>query len=142
MPWRKGPFRFFGLEVDAEWRSDMKWDRLHPHLGTLDGEEVLDVGCGNGYFGWRMLDQGAAYVLGIDPSVRFLVQFLAVQAYLEDTRIDLLPLRSEDLPADMACFDTVFSMGVIYHRRNPGRSPGGIDVIRPPGWAAWSWRPW
>ena len=24
-PWRKGPFDFFGVTVDAEWRSDWKW---------------------------------------------------------------------------------------------------------------------
>ena len=118
-PWRKGPFRLFDIELDAEWRSDMKWDRVMPHLDSLRGQSVLDVGCGNGYFCWRILDQGAAYVMGIDPSIRFLFQFLAVQKYIQHPDIDLLPLRSEDMPGDMACFDTVFSMGVIYHRRHP-----------------------
>jgi tRNA (mo5U34)-methyltransferase len=31
----------------------------------------------------------------------------------------VLPLGIEDLPAGTSCFDSVFSMGVLYHRRNP-----------------------
>ena len=28
MPWRKGPFHLLGIDIDAEWRSDLKWQRL------------------------------------------------------------------------------------------------------------------
>ena len=56
-PWRKGPFDLFGVRIDAEWRSDLKWRRVAPAV-DLGGAEVLDVGCGNGYFGWRMLQAG------------------------------------------------------------------------------------
>ena len=44
-PWRKGPFNLFGIDVDSEWRSDMKWDRIAPHLPSLKGQCVLDIGC-------------------------------------------------------------------------------------------------
>ena len=33
--------------------------------------------------------------------------------------IDLLPLGIEHMPTKMAAFDTVFSMGILYHRRSP-----------------------
>jgi tRNA (mo5U34)-methyltransferase len=33
--------------------------------------------------------------------------------------VQLLPLGIEDLPANLQAFDTVFSMGVFYHRRSP-----------------------
>ncbi|MEM7359824.1 MAG: tRNA 5-methoxyuridine(34)/uridine 5-oxyacetic acid(34) synthase CmoB [Pseudomonadota bacterium] len=118
-PWRKGPYQFFSSFVDTEWRSDWKWQRLQPHISDLSGRIVLDVGCGTGYHCWRMLGAGADYVLGIDPSMRFLVQYLAAQKYLRDRRFDFLPVGIEDMPTDMAMFDSVFSMGVIYHRRNP-----------------------
>lgn len=118
-PWRKGPYELFGLHIDSEWRSDWKWDRLAAHLPNLIGQNVLDVGCGNGYHCWRMLGCGASYVLGIDPSVKFLIQHHAINRYARETRFDLLPLASEHLPEDLAYFDTVFSMGVIYHRRRP-----------------------
>ena len=118
-PWRKGPYQIFNVFIDTEWRSDWKWQRIVPHITSLSGRRVLDVGCGSGYHGWRMLGDGAEYVLGIDPSMRFLVQFMAVQRYAADARFDFLPLGIEDMPSDMPLFDSVFSMGVLYHRRNP-----------------------
>ncbi len=119
MPWRKGPFDFFGIPIDTEWRSDWKWDRVAPHLANLEGRRVLDVGCGSGYHCWRMLGAGARRVIGIDPGLLFLFQFLSVKRYLADAPVDLLPVRMEDLPAKLETFDTTFSMGVLYHRRSP-----------------------
>lgn len=118
-PWRKGPFSLFGIPVDSEWRSDLKWARVARATAPLAGRRVLDVGCGNGYYAWRMLGEGAAFVLGVDPAVRCLAQFRACKRFLPDAAALLLPLGSEDLPPETACFDTVLSMGVLYHRRDP-----------------------
>lgn len=118
-PWRKGPYYLHGIHIDTEWRSDWKWDRLLPHISDLTNRTVLDVGCGNGYHMWRMLGAGARQVYGIDPSELFLIQFEAVRALMgNDQRINLLPLGIEQLP-ELEAFDTVFSMGVLYHRRSP-----------------------
>ncbi len=119
IPWRKGPFQIAGVHVDSEWRSDLKWNRVLPELGSLERRRVLDVGCGNGYYAWRMLAQNPEFVLGIEPSVLFNLQFLALQKYLQRPDIALLPLGVEDMPADLEWFDTVFSMGVLYHRKSP-----------------------
>ncbi|MDH3543906.1 MAG: tRNA 5-methoxyuridine(34)/uridine 5-oxyacetic acid(34) synthase CmoB [Desulfuromonadales bacterium] len=118
-PWRKGPYNLFGVDVDTEWRSDWKWDRVQPHIQSLKGRKILDIGCGNGYHGWRMLGEGADLVLGIDPTLLSVMQFHVVQRYLVGKNHYVLPLGIEDVPADLACFDTVFSMGVLYHRRSP-----------------------
>jgi len=120
-PWRKGPFELFGIHIDTEWRSDWKWDRIAPHLSDLRNRTVLDVGCGNGYHCWRSLGAGAKAVIGIDPSQKFLAQFAIVKKYLGDHPVHLLPLGIEDMPSDMGKdgFDTVFSMGVLYHRKSP-----------------------
>jgi len=118
-PWRKGPFDFFGITIDTEWRSDWKWNRLKEHIESLQGKTVLDVGCGSGYHCWRMRGAGADTVIGIDPGPLFVVQFHAAQKYIQDKQVQVLPLRMEDLPANMQAFDTVFSMGLLYHRRSP-----------------------
>ncbi|MCZ4371100.1 tRNA 5-methoxyuridine(34)/uridine 5-oxyacetic acid(34) synthase CmoB [Vibrio diazotrophicus] len=118
-PWRKGPYHLHGIHIDTEWRSDWKWDRLLPHISPLKNRSVLDVGCGNGYHMWRMLGEGAHQVIGIDPSELFLVQFEAVRKLMGDNqKVHLLPLGIEQLP-ELKAFDTVFSMGVLYHRRSP-----------------------
>ena len=75
MPWRKGPYQFADILVDSEWRSQLKWERVLPHLASLEKRRVLDIGCGNGYHCWRMLDQSPQLVLGIEPSVLFNLQF-------------------------------------------------------------------
>ncbi|MCX8574822.1 MULTISPECIES: tRNA 5-methoxyuridine(34)/uridine 5-oxyacetic acid(34) synthase CmoB [unclassified Gilliamella] len=119
MPWRKGPFHFYGIDIDTEWRSDWKWERLIHHIDNLEGKLVLDVGCNSGYHLWRMIGAGAKLAVGIDPMALYLCQFEAVRKLLgDDKRAHLLPLGIEELPK-LNAFDTVFSMGVLYHRRSP-----------------------
>jgi len=117
-PWRKGPYHIHGLHIDTEWRSDFKWDRLAEHISDLSGKYVLDIGCGSGYHLWRMRGAGAKFVVGIDPTQLFLMQFNAVKHFINDDQVHLLPLGVEQLP-ELKAFDTVFAMGVLYHRRSP-----------------------
>ncbi|MDT4330303.1 tRNA 5-methoxyuridine(34)/uridine 5-oxyacetic acid(34) synthase CmoB [Methylomonas sp. MV1] len=119
-PWRKGPYRLFGIEIDTEWRSDWKWCRVKDAIAPLRNRLVLDVGCGNGYYAWRMWGAGARMVIGIDPTLLSVMQFQAVRRlHGGDAPVFVLPLGIEDVPADLGIFDTVFSMGVLYHRRSP-----------------------
>ena len=118
-PWRKGPFSLFGVDIETEWRSDFKWERLADAISPLQGRRVLDVGCGSGYHCWRMRGAGASEVIGIDPTPLFVLQFKAIQKYLDDSAVHVLPLTLEQLPPKLHAFDTVFSMGVLYHRRSP-----------------------
>ncbi len=117
MPWRKGPFQFSESFVDTEWRSDFKWDRVSQHL-DLTHKNILDVGCGNGYYGYRMLGKGAKSVIGVDPNWLFLYQYLSVRKYLPTAPIWQLPMTLEEMPQELECFDMTFSMGVFYHRRS------------------------
>lgn len=119
MPWRKGPYHLHGVHIDTEWRSDFKWQRVLPHLAPLKDRTILDVGCGNGYHMWRMVGEDAQMVVGIDPTELFLCQFEAVRQLLgNDRRANLIPLGLEQMQP-LAAFDTVFSMGVLYHRKSP-----------------------
>lgn len=137
-PWRKGPFEIFGLPIDTEWRSCLKWDRLAPHVEFRE-RRVLDVGCGNGYYGWRMLQAGASLVLGFDPFLLFLMQFEVVRRYAAPAVAHyVLPLTDEAIPARLNAFDVTLSMGVLYHRTSPidhlqslchSLRPGGTLVL-------------
>ncbi len=129
-PWRKGPYALFGVDIDTEWHSDWKWQRIQPHIAPLKNRSVLDVGCGNGYHMWRMLGEGARLVIGADPSQFFLVQFHTIKHFVlsqdnvQNLPIHIVPFKSEELPAFTQAykglgFDTVFSMGVLYHRLSP-----------------------
>ena len=134
-PWRKGPFELFGTHIDTEWRSEMKWDRLLPHIHSLQNRLILDVGCGNGYHCWRMLGAGAQRVIGIDPSVKCICQFQAIKGFTGDALpIDVLPLGIQQMPDKLQGFDSVFSMGVLYHRKSPMDHLQALrDLLRPGG---------
>ena len=131
-PWRKGPLQLAGVTIDTEWRSDWKWSRIAPHV-DLGGHRVLDIGCGNGYFGWRMLDAGAELVIGVDPTWVFVMQWLACRHFAGDLANFVLPLGIEDLPGQEVAFDSVFSMGVLYHRRDPAHHLARLHSLLKPG---------
>ncbi len=134
-PWRKGPYFMHGVHIDTEWRSDWKWDRVLPHLSPLAGRRIIDIGCGNGYHGWRMAGEGAKLVVGVDPQTLFNFQFWAMRKFIgEDFPMWVVPLGIQDLPEDLTGFDTIFSMGVLYHRKDPHEHINQLkQLIRPGG---------
>ncbi len=133
MPWRKGPFKLGPITIDTEWRSSWKWNRLAEHITPLEGRDVLDVGCGNGYHLWRMHEAGAKLALGVEPSPLFNCQFKAIQRYATTPSVMMLPLTFEQFPVTQA-FDSVFSMGVLYHRREPSEHLQSLrDALKPGG---------
>lgn len=102
-----------------------------------------------------MLAAGAKLVVGIDPTIVFVMQWLAMQKLSPGLNNFVLPMGIEDLPSDTRGFDRVFSMGVLYHRRRPVEhleqlkqltrpggcivletlvlEGGGNEVLKPPG---------
>ena len=119
VPWRKGPFMIQDIFIDAEWQSNMKWERVLDLNIELKGKNILDVGSGNGYYGFRMLGKGAEFVVCLEPNVSHLTQFLVLNHFIKSDRIKMVPRRIEEISFLDKCFDLVFSMGVLYHQRNP-----------------------
>ncbi len=117
-PWRKGPLQFGSTIIETEWRSDWKWERIKKQDIDLNEKFILDIGAGNGYYLFRMLEAGAKVALGVDPTILFNYQFAAMQKVSSKNNAFLLPLRSEHLPA-FEIFDVVACLGVLYHRRSP-----------------------
>lgn len=118
-PWRKGPFEVFGISIDSEWRSDVKWDRVCGHLKPLKDRHILDIGSSSGYYMFRMLQHHPAMIMGIEPYTNYYYQFMLLNTIADIKNIFTLPLRFEDiLPLDKK-FNTIFCMGILYHRKSP-----------------------
>ena len=119
IPWRKGPFEIGDISIDAEWRSNLKWERFLELNIELSGKTILDVGSGNGYYGVRMLGQGVDSVVCLEPNLSHLTQFIAINNFAKSEQIRMIPKRIEELTFTDECFDLIFSMGVLYHHREP-----------------------
>jgi len=124
MPWRKGPFSVFGIDIDAEWRSQRKWQRLLPMLPDLQDKIIADIGCNNGYYMFRMSPSRPRLVLGLEPSMQHYFCFKALNGMAGQKALHNDLLGVEHLPLFPDCFDVLFLMGIIYHRASP------IDVLR------------
>ena len=116
IPWRKGPLNLFRHAIDSEWRSDLKWQRMNQHV-NWQGKRVLDVGCGNGYFGFRALQSGAIAVLGVDGFLLYAMQAALVNWFVQSANV-VVPVRFDD-SFRQETFDIVLSLGVYYHQRDP-----------------------
>ena len=118
-PWRKGPFELFGVRVESEWSSFLKWNRLKEQIRPLAGRRILDIGCGNGYYMFRMKAQKPQLILGIEPYLLSFFQWLLLERYAREAQMFCLPVKLQELPSFSGCFDTIFCMGVLYHQRSP-----------------------
>lgn len=117
MPWRKGPFNLFGLFIDTEWCSDQKYNFLRPHFNLTD-KKVADIGCNNGYYMFRFLEDTPKKIVGFDPSALFKSQFDLINHFVKSDIVYEL-LGVEHLPFYEEKFDVIFCLGVLYHRSDP-----------------------
>ncbi len=119
IPWRKGPFELFGIDVDTEWRSDLKWNRIKDHLGDLTDKTVLDIGCNNGYFLFKLANLNPKLAIGIDPVPHVYFQFQFLKHFFKSKQVQFELFGIEDLSRFSNAFDCILNMGIIYHHRHP-----------------------
>ncbi len=117
IPWRKGPFNLFGLKIDSEWQSNIKYNLIRPHFNLKD-KVVADIGCNNGYYMFRMLEDKPKRVIGFDPSALTLHQFEFINHFVKSDIIYEM-LGVEHLEYYNHKFDFIFMLGVLYHRPDP-----------------------
>ena len=117
MPWRKGPFEIGTTFIDSEWQSNIKYNLLRPHFNLKD-KRVADIGCNNGYYMFRMLEDAPKTLVGFDPSPLYKTQFDFINHFVKSEIVYEL-LGVEHLEFYEEEFDTIFCLGVLYHRSDP-----------------------
>ncbi len=117
MPWRKGPFALGELFIDTEWKSFVKYNLLRPHFDLKD-KRVADIGCNNGYYMFRMQEDQPKSLVGFDPSPVYKTQFDFINHFVKSEIVYEL-LGVEHLEFYEEKFDTIFCLGVLYHRSDP-----------------------
>ena len=117
LPWRKGPFKIDSLFIDTEWQSFIKYSIIEPHFNLKD-KIVGDIGCNNGYYMFRMLLQKPKKLVGFDPAPLYFMQFEFINKFIKsDIKYELLGIEHVEFYEYK--FDTLFCLGVLYHRSDP-----------------------
>ena len=117
MPWRKGPFQIGETFIDTEWKSNIKYNLLRRHFNLKD-KRVADIGCNNGYYLFRMQEDSPKSLIGFDPSPLYKTQFDFINHFVKSDIVYEL-LGVEHLEFYEEKFDTIFCLGVLYHRSDP-----------------------
>ncbi len=134
MPWRKGPFQTFGIDIDSEWRSERKWNRLKAVLPDLQDKVVADIGCNNGYYMFKMAPFKPRLVLGFEPYIQHYYAFKTLNHLAAQENLSIEPFGVEDIDLFPNSFDVIFLMGIIYHRISPVEMLKEIkEAMRPGG---------
>lgn len=117
IPWRKGPFCIFEENLETEWRSDKKYNLIKNHFDIKD-KIVADVGCNNGYYMFRMLENNPKRLIGFEPAPLSKLQFDFINHFVKSNIIFEM-LGVEHIEFYEHKFDFIFMLGVLYHRPNP-----------------------
>jgi len=116
-PWRKGPFKISKTFIDSEWKSNFKYNLLRPHF-NLKNKIVGDIGCNNGYYLFKMMEDNPRKLIGFDPSAVTYCQFKFLDHFMQ-SNITYELLGIEHVEFYEHKFDTLFCLGVLYHRADP-----------------------
>ena len=117
MPWRKGPFEIGSTYIDTEWQSNIKYNLLRPYF-NVKNKRVADIGCNNGYYMFRMLEDEPKALVGFDPSPLYKSQFDFINHFVKSNIVyELLGVEHVEFYEEK--FDTIFCLGVLYHRSDP-----------------------
>ena len=134
IPWRVGPYQLGDLVIDSEWRSDQKWRRIEPIIGSVKNQRVADVGCSNGYFLFKVSQFNPEVALGFDPIDRCWLQFGLLQSLFQIPHLGFIPTGLASLKAFPNFFDLILCMGVLYHQRDPSAACARLfEATRPGG---------
>ncbi len=116
-PWRKGPFQVSKTFIDSEWKSNLKYNLLRPHFNLKD-KIVGDIGCNNGYYLFRMMEENPKRLVGFDPAAITYCQFHFLNHFIQsDIKYELLGVEHVEYYEHK--FDVLFCLGVLYHRADP-----------------------
>ena len=119
-PWRKGPFKVLDIFIDSEWQSNMKWDRIKPHLPNLQDKNICDIGCSNGYYMFRCLEEKPKIIIGFEKVINYVFQFLALKKFAKnENNIFIVPDNFLKFSNNKTNFDLILMLGILYHLKHP-----------------------
>lgn len=99
--------------------SWQKPDEVIKALGTLKGVKIMDIGCGTGYFSFK-LQQAGANVIAADIDDRFLVYVDSVRKVkgITEKQLQTRKLAPDDPKLEKREIDVAFIVNTFHHIEN------------------------
>ncbi|WP_227460262.1 class I SAM-dependent methyltransferase [Laribacter hongkongensis] len=111
-----------------------EWAELRAMLPSLQGKDVVDLGCGYGWFCRYAVEHGAVSVSGLDLSRKMLERAQAL-TNSEAIMYQCCDLEQLSLPAQS--FDLAYSSLALHYLRDINRFFDCLSqAVRPDGWLA------
>jgi len=132
---KKGPlFRYFKYFFNhighMNFRRSEECSTIIRWLAPQPGEQILDIGCGDGYYDWSIAKSGAK-VVGIDIHEKHLP---IAQKFYRSEFTDFLYMDAGEMNFPGTYFDKVISLCVIEHLADDERVMQNISrVLKPSG---------
>ena len=76
-----------------------------------------------------MIGDGADQVLCLEPNLMHVSQFACINHFVGSKKIRMIPERLENSGISDTNFDLIFSMGLLYHQRNPEQHLIGLKSL-------------
>lgn len=108
----------------GKWIGDEEFHLLRRLLLPGAGENLLDIGCGTGYFTRRFASEAGVRVVGLDPNPSW-VRFAKARAVADET---YLAGRAETLPFADLSFDRTVSVTALCFVDDP--KPALREILR------------
>jgi arsenite methyltransferase len=121
-----------GMDAEMEDEHGDVVRQVLPRLGLRAGEQILDLGCGNGW-ATRLLARAApgCSAVGIDVAAAMVARAEALHSLTIRARYEVAAF--EELPFQDARFDRAFSMEALYYAVDLARSLAEVRRVLKPG---------
>ncbi|MBK4998154.1 class I SAM-dependent methyltransferase [Pseudomonas sp. S31] len=107
-----------------------EWPAIRALLPDIRGQQVVDLGCGYGWFSHWAVEHGAASVLGLDISEKMLARATSINA---DSRIDYQRCDLERLALPSGRFTLAYSSLALHYIRDLGGLLRSVREALQPG---------
>jgi SAM-dependent methyltransferase len=107
-----------------------EWPALRAQLPDLRGRQVVDLGCGYGWFCRWARERGATHVLGIDVSEKMLAR---ARADTTDAAISYVRADMERLDMPAGAFDLAYSALALHYVEGLEGLVRGVHAALAPG---------
>jgi SAM-dependent methyltransferase len=110
------PIEIAGRRISGQRDWEDRWTAIKSELVRFDAKNMLDIGCGEGWFPRRAAKELGCFALGIDSDSKRIIPSEVARLHDDVHRVAVVQakLQSHDI-YDLPQFDVVLCLSVVHH---------------------------